>query len=280
VAHSLTARGCQARCARRQSAGRRVPSIIAILSGCFYAAFGSWLVQRQPAHRFFAKLPSSTTSATSVTRTSLVRRRCREYGPRVVGRHAIADRVVSRAARRAVGADPAPHPRDGSQLHRRLAAQAGRRQAAGGHRPWRVPPRLEDRLGAGRVADDVVDVDAIAVEGMWWRQTPHGGDPLFRANLRAMVGGSGERRSATCTSPTARRPPGRSGTEHRAEFATPPGIVTPSAARPTRRAPAPPPGLTRPATEQLRGLVTVLRRQRPLAMLDGPARALWHRSSR
>jgi len=27
-----------------------------------------------------------------------------------------------------------------------------------------------------------VDVDAIGVERIWWRQTPHGGDPLFRAN--------------------------------------------------------------------------------------------------
>jgi RES domain-containing protein len=26
-----------------------------------------------------------------------------------------------------------------------------------------------------------VDVDQIAVEGIWWRQIPHGGDPLFRA---------------------------------------------------------------------------------------------------
>lgn len=27
-----------------------------------------------------------------------------------------------------------------------------------------------------------MDVDAVAVEGAWWRQTPHGGDPLFRAS--------------------------------------------------------------------------------------------------
>lgn len=27
-----------------------------------------------------------------------------------------------------------------------------------------------------------MDVDAIAVAGIWWRQTPHGGDPLFRAD--------------------------------------------------------------------------------------------------
>jgi hypothetical protein len=27
-----------------------------------------------------------------------------------------------------------------------------------------------------------VDVDAIAVQGIWWRQAPHGGDPLFRAD--------------------------------------------------------------------------------------------------
>jgi len=27
-----------------------------------------------------------------------------------------------------------------------------------------------------------VDVDAIDVAGIWWRQTPHGGDPLFRAD--------------------------------------------------------------------------------------------------
>jgi len=27
-----------------------------------------------------------------------------------------------------------------------------------------------------------VNVDAIAVDGIWWRQTPHGGDPLFRAD--------------------------------------------------------------------------------------------------
>jgi RES domain-containing protein len=26
-----------------------------------------------------------------------------------------------------------------------------------------------------------VAVDAIVVTGTWWRQTPHGGDPLFRA---------------------------------------------------------------------------------------------------
>jgi RES domain-containing protein len=30
-----------------------------------------------------------------------------------------------------------------------------------------------------------VDVDAIAVEGIWWRQTPRGGDPLFRADPTA-----------------------------------------------------------------------------------------------
>jgi len=27
-----------------------------------------------------------------------------------------------------------------------------------------------------------VNVDAIAVDGIWWRQTPHGGDPLLRAD--------------------------------------------------------------------------------------------------
>jgi hypothetical protein len=27
-----------------------------------------------------------------------------------------------------------------------------------------------------------VPVDAIAVDGVWWRQLPHGGDPLFRAD--------------------------------------------------------------------------------------------------
>lgn len=27
-----------------------------------------------------------------------------------------------------------------------------------------------------------MDVDAIAVAGLWWRQTPHGGDPLYRAD--------------------------------------------------------------------------------------------------
>jgi RES domain-containing protein len=27
-----------------------------------------------------------------------------------------------------------------------------------------------------------VGVDAIAVAGIWWRQTPHGGDPLYRAD--------------------------------------------------------------------------------------------------
>jgi len=27
-----------------------------------------------------------------------------------------------------------------------------------------------------------VNVDAIDVDGIWWRQTPHGGDPLFRAD--------------------------------------------------------------------------------------------------
>ena len=27
-----------------------------------------------------------------------------------------------------------------------------------------------------------MDVDAIAVAGIWWRQTPHGGDPLFGAD--------------------------------------------------------------------------------------------------
>lgn len=27
-----------------------------------------------------------------------------------------------------------------------------------------------------------MDVDAIAVAEIWWRQTPHGGDPLFRAD--------------------------------------------------------------------------------------------------
>jgi hypothetical protein len=27
-----------------------------------------------------------------------------------------------------------------------------------------------------------VDVDVIDVRGTWWRQTPHGGDPLFRAD--------------------------------------------------------------------------------------------------
>jgi RES domain-containing protein len=27
-----------------------------------------------------------------------------------------------------------------------------------------------------------VDVDVIDVQGTWWRQTPHGGDPLFRAD--------------------------------------------------------------------------------------------------
>jgi RES domain-containing protein len=27
-----------------------------------------------------------------------------------------------------------------------------------------------------------VDVDAIAIERTWWRQTPHGGDPLFRGD--------------------------------------------------------------------------------------------------
>jgi RES domain-containing protein len=27
-----------------------------------------------------------------------------------------------------------------------------------------------------------VPVDAIAVEAVWWRQLPHGGDPLFRAD--------------------------------------------------------------------------------------------------
>jgi RES domain-containing protein len=27
-----------------------------------------------------------------------------------------------------------------------------------------------------------VDVDVIDVRGRWWRQTPHGGDPLFRAD--------------------------------------------------------------------------------------------------
>ena len=25
-----------------------------------------------------------------------------------------------------------------------------------------------------------MDVDAIDVEGIWWRRSPHGGDPLFR----------------------------------------------------------------------------------------------------
>jgi hypothetical protein len=27
-----------------------------------------------------------------------------------------------------------------------------------------------------------VDIDVIDVKGTWWRQTPHGGDPLFRAD--------------------------------------------------------------------------------------------------
>jgi len=27
-----------------------------------------------------------------------------------------------------------------------------------------------------------VDVDAVAVTGTWWRQTPYGGDPLYRAD--------------------------------------------------------------------------------------------------
>jgi RES domain-containing protein len=27
-----------------------------------------------------------------------------------------------------------------------------------------------------------VDADAIAIAGTWWRQTPHGGDPLYRAD--------------------------------------------------------------------------------------------------
>jgi RES domain-containing protein len=27
-----------------------------------------------------------------------------------------------------------------------------------------------------------VDVDGVVVQGTWWRQTPHGGDPLFRAD--------------------------------------------------------------------------------------------------
>jgi RES domain-containing protein len=27
-----------------------------------------------------------------------------------------------------------------------------------------------------------VDLDATAVTGIWWRHTPHGGDPLFRAD--------------------------------------------------------------------------------------------------
>lgn len=27
-----------------------------------------------------------------------------------------------------------------------------------------------------------MDVDAIAADGYWWRQTPHGGDPLYRAD--------------------------------------------------------------------------------------------------
>lgn len=27
-----------------------------------------------------------------------------------------------------------------------------------------------------------MDVDELAVEGIWWRQVPHGGDPLFRAD--------------------------------------------------------------------------------------------------
>jgi hypothetical protein len=27
-----------------------------------------------------------------------------------------------------------------------------------------------------------VEVVAIAVAGFWWRQTPHGGDPLYRAD--------------------------------------------------------------------------------------------------
>jgi RES domain len=27
-----------------------------------------------------------------------------------------------------------------------------------------------------------VDVDGVDVEGIWWRQFPHGGDPLFRAD--------------------------------------------------------------------------------------------------
>jgi hypothetical protein len=27
-----------------------------------------------------------------------------------------------------------------------------------------------------------VDVDAIALAGRWWRQTPHGSDPLYRAH--------------------------------------------------------------------------------------------------
>lgn len=27
-----------------------------------------------------------------------------------------------------------------------------------------------------------MDVDEVAVTGVWWRQTPHGGDPLFRGD--------------------------------------------------------------------------------------------------
>lgn len=27
-----------------------------------------------------------------------------------------------------------------------------------------------------------MDPDAVAIDGVWWRQTPHGGDPLFRAD--------------------------------------------------------------------------------------------------
>jgi len=51
---------------------------------------------------------------------------------------------------------------------------------------------LEARLGAGRVTDDVVNVDAIDVEGIWWHHTPRGCEPALSsrsAKRRAPVGG-------------------------------------------------------------------------------------------
>jgi len=89
-----------------------------------------------------------------------------------------------------------------------------------------------------------VDVDAIVVDGVWWRQVPHGGDPLFRADPPCGAGKSTSSASPTSrtatvsppspsprrTRPSASGPRSNTSASNRRDGFS--GVLAPSAARP------------------------------------------------